>query len=91
MWRWAGFAACVVLAVVGLVFGIVYLTEGATRGVVSNWAWAALFGVSAVLLWRRVGWSRAGAVYGLLMVGFVVLYIVLAELHSGGKWPFSFS
>ena len=34
------------LAVVGLVYGIIYLTEGSTRGVVSNWAWATLFGVS---------------------------------------------
>jgi hypothetical protein len=48
-----------------------------------------LFGVSAVLLWRRVGWRRAGVVFGLLMLGFVVLYIVLVEVHSGGKWPFS--
>jgi hypothetical protein len=43
-----------------------------------------LFGVSAVLLWRRVGWRRASVVYGLLMLGFVVEYIVLVEVESGG-------
>jgi hypothetical protein len=87
--RWVAVAACAVLAVVSFVGGLVFLTEGATRGFVSDWGWAALFGVSAVLLWRRVGWRRAGVVFGLLMLGFVVLYIVLVELHSGGKWPFS--
>lgn len=74
---------------VAFVYGIVFLTEGATRDVVSDWAWAALFGVSAALLWRGVGWRRAGAVFRLLMLAFVVLYVVLVELHSGGKWPFS--
>jgi hypothetical protein len=48
-----------------------------------------LLGVSAFLLWRRGGWRRAGVAFGLLMLGLVVLYIVLVELHSGGEWPFS--
>jgi hypothetical protein len=29
--------------------------------------------------------------FGLLMVGVVVLYVVLVELQSGGKWLFSVS
>ena len=82
--RWAGATVCAALAVVGLVYGIIYLTEGSTRGVVSNWAWATLFGVSAVLLWRRVGSRRVGVVFGLLMLGFVALYIVLVELRTHG-------
>jgi hypothetical protein len=86
-WRWAGFTACAVLAVLGVVGGIVFLTEGSTRGVVSDWGWATLFGVSAVLLWRRVGWRRAGVVFGLLMLGFVAVYFVLVELQN--NWPIS--
>ena len=78
-----------VIAVVGFVYGIVYLTEGATGAGGSNLGWAGLFGVSAFLLWRRGGWRRAGVALGLLMLGLVVLYIVLVELRSGGKWPFS--
>jgi len=31
-----------------------------------------------------VGWRRVGVVFGLLMLGFVVLYIVLVELHTHG-------
>ena len=73
----------------GFVGGIVLLTEGDTPGVVSDWGWATLFGVSAVLLWRRVGWRCAGVVFGLLMLGFVVECIVLVEVRSGGTWPFS--
>jgi hypothetical protein len=42
------------------------------------------FAVSAVLLRRRVGWRRAGGALGMLMLGLVVLYIVLVELHSQG-------
>jgi hypothetical protein len=87
--RWAAVAACAVLAVLAFVYGIVFLTEGFTRGFISDWGWAALFGVSALLLWRRAGWRRAAVVFGLLMLGFVVLYIVLVEYYSGGKWPFS--
>ena len=30
------------------------------------------------------GWRRVGVVFGLLMLGFVVLYIVLVELHTHG-------
>jgi hypothetical protein len=75
--------------VVGLVFGIVYLTEGAYGAGGSNLAWAGLFGVSAFLLWRRGGWRRAGVAFGLLVLGLVVLYFVLVELRSGGTWPFS--
>jgi hypothetical protein len=75
--------------VVGLVYGIVYLTEGAYGAGGSNLGWAGLLGVSAFLLWRRGGWRRAGVAFGLLMLGLVVLYIVLVELHSGGEWPFS--
>ena len=88
-WRWAGFTVCAVLAVVGLVYGIVYLTEAAYGPGGSNLAWAGLFGVSAFLLWHRGGWRRAGVAFGLLILGLVLLYIVLVELHSGGKWPFS--
>ena len=74
---------------VGLVYGIVYLTEGSYGAGGSSLGWAGLFGVSAFLLWRRGGWRRAGMAFGLLMLGLVVLYIVLVELHSGGEWPFS--
>jgi hypothetical protein len=74
---------------VGLVYGIVYLTEGTYGPGGSNLGWAGLFGVSAYLLWRRGGWRRAGVAFGLLILGLGVLYIVLVELHSGGEWPFS--
>ena len=91
MTRWAGITVCAAIAGISLVYGIVYLTEGqgATRGVVSNLGWAALFGLSAVLLWRRVGWRRSGLAFGLLILVFVVAYLVLVELRSGGTWPFS--
>jgi hypothetical protein len=79
----------VALAGVGLVYGIVYLTEGAYGAGGSRLGWAGLFGVSAFLLWRRGGWRCAGVAFGLLILGLVVLYIVLVELHSGGEWPFS--
>jgi hypothetical protein len=47
-------------------------------------AWAGLFGVSAVLLWRRPGWRRTSVAFGLLVLGVVVLYIVLVELRMHG-------
>jgi hypothetical protein len=87
--RWIGLAVCAVLAVASLVYGVIGLTEGSLRLGGSYLAYAGLLGVSAVLLWRRPGWKRAGVACGLLIVYFVVLYIVLAEVHNHGTWPFS--
>lgn len=87
--RWIGIVVCAVLAVASLVYGVIDLSEGWLRGGGSYLAYAGLFGVSAVLLWRRPGWRRAGVASGLLIVYFVVLYIVLAEVHNHGTWPFS--
>jgi hypothetical protein len=89
MWRWAGFTACAALAVVSLVYAVIALTEDWVGGFGGRLAWAGLFGVSAVLLWRRAGWRRVGVAFGLLMLGIVVLYVVLVEWQSGGEWPFS--
>lgn len=50
--RWTGITVGAVLAVVGLVAGIFYLTEGLTKGVVWSWTGAALFAVFAGVLWR---------------------------------------
>ena len=74
---------------VSLVYGVIDLTEGWLGRGGSNLASSGLFGVSAVLLWLRAGWRRAGVASGLLILYFVVLYIVLAELHTHGTWPFS--
>ena len=45
---------------IGLVFGIIDLTEGWAKGTASEWAWAALFGGLAGVLWRRGGLRWAG-------------------------------
>jgi hypothetical protein len=83
--RWTGITVCAALAGISFVYGIIYLTEDwPSRAAVSNLGWAALFGVSAVLLWRRVGWRRAGVAFGLLMLVYVVAFIVLVELHTHG-------
>jgi hypothetical protein len=82
--RWTGIATCAVLAGLSLVFGIVDLTRGWAGGTASKLGWAVLLGVSASLLWRRPGWRRAGAVFGLLILGFVVAWFVLVELHTHG-------
>jgi hypothetical protein len=87
--RWIGITACAVLAGVSLIYGVIYLTEGRLGHGGSNLAFAGLFGVSAVLLWRRAGWRRTGLACGLLILYFFVLYIVLAEVHNDGTWPFS--
>lgn len=84
--RSIGTAVCAALAGISLAYGIVALTEGYARGTGSNLAFAGLFGVSAVLLWRRAGWRCAGVAFGLLMVALVVLYIVLVELHTHRVW-----
>lgn len=87
--RWTGITVCAVLAMVTLVYGIVYLTEGWAGGGGSNLAWAALFGGSTLLLWRRGGWRLAFKILAVVVGLVVVLYIVAVELHSGGRWPFS--
>ncbi len=83
--RWTGITVCAALAAVSLVFGVIYVTEDwPSRAAVANLGWAALFGVSAGLLWRRVSWRRAGVVFGLLMLVYVVAFVVLVELHTHG-------
>lgn len=82
--RWTGVTVCAALALVSLVYAVIDLTEDWAGGFGSRLAWAGLFGVSAVLLWRRAGWRRVGVAFGLLMLGVVVLYIVLVELHMHG-------
>ena len=72
-----------------LAYGVIYLAKGWLGVGGSNLAWAGLFGVSAVLLWRGVNWRRVGLAFGLLILYIVVLYIVLAEVHNNGTWPFS--
>jgi hypothetical protein len=82
--RWTGITVCAALAGISPVYGVIYVTEDwPSRGAVANLGWAALFGVSAVLLWRRVGWRRAGVVFGLMLV-YVAAAIVLIELHAHG-------
>jgi hypothetical protein len=83
--RWTGIIFCAAIATASLVYGTVSrITEGWSRLVISDWGWAVLFGVAAVLLWRRVGPRHAIVVYGLLMLGFVGVYFVLVELHAHG-------
>ena len=73
--RQTGITVCAVLAVVSLVYAVIGLTEDWVRGFGSTLALAGLFGVSAVLLWRRPGWRRTGVAFGLLILGIVALYI----------------
>ena len=87
--RWTGITVCAVIAVFALVYGVIELTEGLLRVGGSNLGWAGLFSVSALLLWRRPGWRRTGLAIGLLILYFVVLYLVLVEVHNHGEWPFS--
>lgn len=89
MWRWAGFTACAVLAVVGLVYGIIYLTQGWTGGVVSNWAWATLFAGFAGVLWRRGGlrWTGITVCAVLAVVALVGGIIYLTEGFTKGVVP----
>lgn len=82
--RWAGITICAALAAVSLVYAVIYLTESSAGPFGSNLAFAGLFGVSAVLLWRRPGWRRTGIAFGLLILGVFVLYIVLVELRKHG-------
>lgn len=82
--RWTGITICAALAMYSLVYAIIDLTKDWAGGFGSNTAWTGLFGVSAVLLWRRPGWRRTGAAFGLLILGIVVLYIVLVELRHHG-------
>lgn len=87
--RWIGIAACAALAVLGLVYGIIDLTEGWTNGAVSEWAWAALFGGFAGVLWRRGGLRWTGiTVCAVLAVGTLVLGIMyLARGFNQGVAP----
>jgi hypothetical protein len=80
--RRTGIIICAALAVLSLVFAVIDLAQDWARGFGSNLAWMGLFGVSAVVLWRHPGWRRTGVAFGLLILGIVVLYIVLVELHS---------
>jgi hypothetical protein len=82
--RWTGVTVCAALAVVSLVYAVTALSEDWAGGFGSRLAWAGLFGVSAVLLWRHAGWKRVGVAFGLLMLGVFVLYIVLVELRTHG-------
>jgi hypothetical protein len=82
--RWTGVTVCAVLAVFGLVYAVIDVTKDWAGGFGRNLAVAGLFGVSAVLLWRRPGWRRTGVAFGLLILGVFVLYVVLVELHAHG-------
>ena len=82
--RWTGVTVCAALAVVSLVYAVTALSEDWAGGFGARLAWAGLFGVSAVLLWRHAGWKRVGVAFGLLMLGVFVLYIVLVELRTHG-------
>jgi hypothetical protein len=82
--RGIGTTVCAVLAAFFLVFGVIALTRDWARAIGSNFGLAAVFGVSAVLLWRRPGWRRVGVAFGLLILGLLVLYLVLVELHAHG-------
>jgi hypothetical protein len=88
--RWTGVTVCAGIAVASLVYGVIDLEEGWGLGRGGSYlGWAGLFGVSAVLLWRRPGWRRTVVAIGLLILYFVVLYLVLVEVHNHGTWPFS--
>lgn len=87
--RRIGIVVCALLAGASLVYGVIELMEGWLRLGGSYVAYAGLFGVSAVLLWRRPGWRRAGVAFGLFILYVVVLYIVVVEVHNHGTWPFS--
>lgn len=75
-----------VLAVVGLVFGIIDLTEGWAKGAASGWAWAALFGGLAGVLWRRGGprWTGITLCAVLGMVALVAGIFYLTEGFTNG-------
>ena len=51
--RWTVIAVCVIVAIVGLVAGILYFREGSAQGVKLSWAGAASFTGVAVALLRR--------------------------------------
>jgi hypothetical protein len=74
---------------VGLVYGIIDLTEGWIRGTVSGWAWAALFGGFAGVLWRHGGLRWTGitvcAVLALVALGAGIIY--LTEGFTQGVAP----
>jgi hypothetical protein len=82
--RRTAITVCALLAVFFLVYGIIALTEDYAKGIASNFGFAAVFGISGVLLWRRPGWRRVVLAFGLLVLALVVLYIVLVELRHHG-------
>jgi hypothetical protein len=82
--RQTGITVCALVAAASLVYGVIELANGSGRVGGSYLAWAGLFGVSAELMRSRAGWRRVGAYFGLLMLGVVVLYVVLVELHAHG-------
>ncbi|MGH3056312.1 MAG: hypothetical protein ACRDL7_15165 [Gaiellaceae bacterium] len=89
MGRWTGIAACAGLAVVGLVYGTIYLTEGWTPGVVSNWAWATLFAGFAGVLLRRGGlrWTAITVCAVIAVVALVGGIIYLTRGFTMGVVP----
>lgn len=86
IWRWVGVTTFAVLAVVGLVFGIIDLTEGWAKGAASGWAWAALFGGFAGVLWRRGGprWTGITVCAVLAVVALVAGIFYLTEGFTNG-------
>lgn len=85
-WRWVGVAAFAVLAVIGLVFGIIDLTEGWAKGAASGWAWAVLFGGFAGVLWRRGGlrWTGITVFAVLALAALVAGIFYLTEGFTNG-------
>ena len=82
--RWTGITVCAVLAVVSLVYALIGLAQDGGARFGWGLVWAGLFGVSAVLLWRRAGRRRAAVAFGLWVLGSVALYVVIVELHMRG-------
>jgi len=60
------------------------VTQGRAGGFGWNMVRTGLFGVSAVLLWRRAGWERCRGGFRAVDVGKRRAYIVLAESHMHG-------
>ncbi len=82
--RWTGIIVCAAIAVFDFVGAVIDLTENWAGGFGRSLAITGFFGLSAVLLWRRPGWKRAGMAFGLLILGIVVLYVVLIKLRAHG-------
>ena len=73
----------------GIVYGIIDLTEGWTRGTAAEWAWAALFGGFAAVLWRRGGlrWTGITVCAVLAVAALVAGIFYLREGFTDGVGP----